>query len=546
MVSFGGSRIGASIACGSTAPALGGRASLYVALLLGLSACSPSSKSGANSMPSAMLPGTGGSTTTQSPITQGSGGSQAAIGGAGNSVGDPDEMTPGQTNNMPGTGGSSMNTPQVDGGTMKMDPGTPPVTGSDDWPMMGYDLGSTYFNSAENTITKDNVAQLEVAWTADFGGNVYGAPLQIGDKIYASGGGTVQAFDAATGNPLWSTPVYTQSALSYVDGTLYINDQTANIVALNAADGMQLWSKPVDSSGADGSSSVIAAGDLLLVGGSSGIAELSGGGTFKGYVGALTRMTGEKAWLTYTVPDGSRGASVWSTVSVDLDLGFVFAGTGNNYGAPATDTSDAIIAFKLTDGTIAWKNQRIMNDTFGAGSGPDSDFGANPVLYETMVNGVMTKMVADGAKGGTVHGLQREDGKEVWTRSLCMGQADGSNGIFTNFTWTGKNLFVSCNAGGPAKLFGLDPATGDILWMRDLQGQTWGRAASANGVGFVGSGSTMEAFDVDTGALIKSWPSKGGTLAGGITVAHGRVAFGEGLQWSSGIAGTTLTVLAIK
>jgi hypothetical protein len=55
----------------------------------------------------------------------------------------------------------------------------------------------------------------------------------------------------------------------------------------------------------------------------------------------------------------------------------------------------------------------------------------------------------------------------------------------------------------------------------------------------------MEAFDVDTGALIKSFPSKGGTLAGGITVAHGRVAFGEGLSWSSGIAGSTLTVLAL-
>jgi polyvinyl alcohol dehydrogenase (cytochrome) len=484
-----------------------------------------------------------------SPVTQGSGGSgQAPSGNAGSTGQDPDSTqsgSGGQPSNMQSTGtggGTGTMTTQPDGG---MNTQPPPVVGTDDWPMMGYSLASTFFNSAETKITKDNVASLTQIWTADLGGNVYGAPLQIGDKIYASGPGTVKALDAATGNEVWSANVASQSSLSYADGTLYINNQSAQIVALDAMTGNMKWAKPVDSQAADGSSSAIPAGDVIIVGGSSGFAELSGGGTFRGYLGAVKRADGGPAWTTYTVPDGSRGASIWSTPSADLDLGFAFAGTGNNYGAPATDTSDSLIAFKLTDGSIAWKNQRIMNDTFGAGTGPDSDFGANPVLYETMVNGVMTKMIADGAKGGTIHGLQREDGKEVWTRSICSGAADGSSGIFTNFTWTGKNLFVSCNAGGPATLFGIDAATGDILWMRDLQGQTWGRAASANGVGFIGTGSAMEAFDVDTGALIKSFPSKGGTLAGGITVAHGRVAFGEGLSWSSGIAGSTLTVLAL-
>jgi outer membrane protein assembly factor BamB len=168
------------------------------------------------------------------------------------------------------------------------------------------------------------------------------------------------------------------------------------------------------------------------------------------------------------------------------------------------------------------------------------------VLYDVMVDGKLTKMIADGNKGGQVHALRREDGMQMWMRSLGPGAADGSSGIFTNFAWTGKNLVVACNEGGPATLYGLDGATGDILWMRKLTAQVWGRTAFANGVGFVGTGTTLEAFDVDTGAMIKSWKSKGGTLASTITISNGRVAFGEGLSWSSGSRGSTLTVLAIK
>jgi outer membrane protein assembly factor BamB len=421
-----------------------------------------------------------------------------------------------------------------------------PVADAADWRMMGYDLASTYLNAAETTLSKDNAAKLDIAWTSDLGGDVYGAALQIGDTIYASGVGGVFAFEAATGKQLWANMVPTTSSMSYVDGTLYLNSQAGQMVAISAADGKQSWTKPHDAQKTDGSSSAIPVGDLLLVGGSNGYAELSGGGTSRGYLAALKRMTGEPEWTTYTVPTGAKGASIWSSASVDVAAGRVFAGTGNNYGAPATDSSDSIIAFELKTGAVVWKNQRVKNDMFGGGAGPDSDFGANPVLYEAMVNGATTKLVADGSKGGAVVALRREDGMQVWTRSLCAGANDGSSGIFTNFTWTGKNLLVGCNQGGPATLFALDGATGNIAWMRALQGQVWGRTAVANGVGFVGTGTTLEVFDVDTGAIIKSFQSKAGTIASTITVAHGRVAFGEGLSWSSGVYGKTLTVLAIK
>jgi polyvinyl alcohol dehydrogenase (cytochrome) len=439
----------------------------------------------------------------------------------------------------PTTGGPDV-TPPPEGMPTTV-PTTPP--GGSEWKMMGYDLGSTYNNTAETKLTKQNAAMLAPAYTVDMGGNVYGAPLQIGDKIYLSGN-TIRAIDAATGKDFWKVSVASTSSMSYADGVLYCNDNDGVINAINAADGKMLWKKPAEKQASDGSASPLVVGDFVVVGGSNGSAEL-GGGVFRGYMTALDKMTGELKWTTFTVPEGARGASMWSSPSADLAAGIVYGGTGNNYGAPATDTSDAFLAFDLKTGTLKWKNQRVMNDTFGGGIGPDADFGANPVLFDTLVGGTMTKVIGAGNKGGQAHAVKRDDGSMLWQRTLCSGAADGSQGVFVNSTWSGKHLIMACNEGGPATLYGLDGATGNIGWMRKLSASVWGRISVANGVGFVGTGSNLEAFDADTGVVIKSFAGKGGTVAGTISIANGRVAFGEGLTWSSGRAGKTVTVLAL-
>jgi outer membrane protein assembly factor BamB len=438
---------------------------------------------------------------------------------------------------------------EVDASDMSTTPPPPVANAGDgddsDWTTMGYDPGSTYFNKLEKTITRQNAAMLEVAYTVDMGGNVYGAPLQVGDKIYANAGGSVRALKAATGEELWRVMAGNSSgSMSYSDGMLYLNTTGSKLVALKAEDGSQAWMSSYNTQAADGTSSPVVAGELVVVGGSSGGAEL-GGGMFRGFLSAVDRKTGEMRWSTFTAPDGAKGASIWSSPSADVEAGVTYAGTGNNYGPPASDTSDSIIQFDLKTGTINYKYQARQNDAFTlSGGGPDWDFGANPVLYETLVGGVMTKLAAAGDKGGVTHAIRRDTGEQVWTRTLGMGTADGGRGIFTNSAWTGKYMLFAVNEGGPATLFALDGATGEIKWMRALPGQVWGRTAVINGVGFVGTGAALEIFDVETGELIKSFPSMGGTVASTITVAHGRVAWGEGLTWTSGIAGKTLTVLA--
>lgn len=445
---------------------------------------------------------------------------------------------PGPADVMPGPG-------PADNGPDPVDPPNDPMPGENAWVMMGYEPGSTYHNPVETVLTKENAGQLEVAWRADMGDNVYGAPLQVGGVIYASSGVVVQAFDAETGDRLWrNTRAGTTASLVYDEGTIYLHTNDSKLMALDAATGDQKFEVPAGPTTSDGSSSPILAGDVIVIGGSNGSLELSGG-SFRGWVSALDKATGQSVWSTHTVPDNAKGASVWSSVAVDLAAGRVYATTGNNHGRPATDTSDAFLAFSLEDGALAWKNQRTANDTWSLLSpgGPDADFGANPVAYQVMIDGVATPMVSAGQKSGDVHGVRRDDGTLVWTRKLCGGSANGSLGIFVNSSWSGKHMLFACNTGAASTLYALDGATGDMVWEANLPGLVYGRISSANGVGFVGAGRQMVIFDSDSGDIIKMIPSEGGTVTGTVTIVDGRVAYGEGMSWSGAAPGSTLTVL---
>ena len=436
------------------------------------------------------------------------------------------------------------------GGSLDAAPSGPgAAVGQNEWRMMGYSAANTYWNPAETKISKETASRLEVAWTTDMGDNVYGAPLQIGDTIYASAGTNVQAFNAETGEPVWrNTRVGTTGSLAYDNGTLYANSFRTGVVALNAADGEIKWMKRPTDRQTDGSSSPILAGDLVLIGGSAGQEEISGPSNFRGYLAALKKDTGDVAWVGYTVPENVSGASIWSSAGADLANNRVYGTTGNNYGGTASDTSDAMLAFNSQTGDIEWKNQRTENDTWCISCpGPDHDFGTNPVLYDAMVGGVMTPLVSGGQKSGSAHAFRRDTGELVWTRTLGTGSRTGASGVFTSGAWTGKYILYACNEGGTrSDLYALDGGTGEVVWKTPLNGVVFGRVSVANGVGFVGAGPELVIFDVDTGAVIKTVPGKGGTLASTITIANGRVAYGEGMSWASSTPGSTLTVLSIK
>jgi polyvinyl alcohol dehydrogenase (cytochrome) len=261
------------------------------------------------------------------------------------------------------------------------------------------------------------------------------------------------------------------------------------------------------------------------------------------------------------VEPGRTGAALWSSLSIDGDR--VYAGTGNNYTMPATDTSDAIVAINDGNGTIAWANQRYAGDVWAVSTAslgnPDYDFGTNPILFEAEVGGTMTPLVAAGQKSGDMHVLARDgQGTEVCSRNLGPGSANGRSGIFNNGAWDGTHLLFAANGAtssgpgsepadssfGPSVLFAIDPATCDVVWERQLRGIVLAPITVANGVGFVGADRHLEAFDTDTGQRLLSYDAPS-TIASAPTVSDGRVAFGTGINWSVGSSGSILVVLSL-
>jgi polyvinyl alcohol dehydrogenase (cytochrome) len=432
--------------------------------------------------------------------------------------------------------------------------------------MLGYDAESTYFNRAETKISRTTAPNLKVAFTVDLGGNITGSPLQVADRLYAAAAQQrTVCYDLTTQQLVWEVPAATftsSSTFAYSDGTLFVHDFGGVIRALNAADGTQQWELDTSDYGfVVGFSSPIIAGDLVIVGGSTGEEILPGAMPgFRGFVFAANKNTGQLAWKEFTVPEGATGAALWSTPSADVAGGRVYAGTGNNYTMPATDTSDAILALNFDTGVTEWKAQRYEGDVwslFTASLGnPDYDFGANPVVFEAAVNGTMTELVAAGQKSGDVHVLRRDTGAEVWKRNISPGSANGRMGIFTNGAWDGEHLLFAGNGAtsdapgsepqdssfGTAVLFALDPATGNIVWERQLPGPVLAPITVANGVGFVPADRHLIVFDTSTGQTLFRHTAAS-TIASAPTVSNGRVAFGSGIGWSVGTPGTILTVL---
>ena len=128
---------------------------------------------------------------------------------------------------------------------------------------------------------------------------------------------------------------------------------------------------------------------------------------------------------------GPSGAPVWTTPAIDPKRNLIYVGTGENTSTPATNTSDAIVAINIHDGSVKWIYQGTAGDAFNAAclmngpncpkeNGPDFDFGASPILAKTP-SGV--DILLAGQKSGVVHALNPDDGELVWQTEISKGSA---------------------------------------------------------------------------------------------------------------------------
>jgi uncharacterized protein (TIGR03118 family) len=455
------------------------------------------------------------------------------------------------------------------------------VPSASDWAMPNYSSAGTRDNTAEHTLSVNNVGNLHVLWNYATAGPVAGTVAVVDNVAYA--GDSTGMFYAVNsdGTLLWKTQLNgTVNASALVtNGTVIIgtrdtfnstsndrsNDHPGSIYGLDAKTGKVKWQiQPNTSQRAAIWGSPTLVGKNVAIGVASGDeqANVTVNGvtttlppTSRGSLILLNPKNGHVIWQTYTVTDqdfdngnGVTGAAIWSTPAYDSTKskahpdGIIYAGTGNNYGvdetSPTNGNSDAVMAFDAKTGDIIWVNQRTKGDNWDSRfvtNAPDFDFGDSPHVY-TLSTG--EKVVAEGQKSGFFWVFDAKDGHVVNIQSdgkegLQLTPGSSLGGLFATAAFDPKTDVVFANTRDtgttPASghLFAISGDGKTVLWQFDTPSPAQSGVAVANGVVYFETvGGILYALNEKTGALLAKIAA-GGNVSGP-SISNGVLYMGQG------------------
>lgn len=326
-----------------------------------------------------------------------------------------------------------------------------------EWPTYGGTPENTHFSPLKQ-INRDNVKQLQVAWTYDTGDAFNGSEMQcnpvvVNGVLYGTSPKLrVFALDAATGKERWSfDPNALEKApgrdrnrgVTYWDGNgeprIYFGFRNW-LYAVDAKTG-----QPVKSFGNDGRvdlreglgrpAKALSVGlttpgvvykDLLIVG--SLVSETLPAAP--GDIRAYDLRTGKLRWTFHTIPHPGEfgyetwpkeawqyigGTNNWSGMALDEKRGLVFAPTGSAtydfYGANRHGDNlfaNTLLCLDANTGQRKWHYQTIRHDVW------DRDLPSAPALITIKHNGRAVDAVAQITKAGHIFVFERETGKPLF------------------------------------------------------------------------------------------------------------------------------------
>jgi polyvinyl alcohol dehydrogenase (cytochrome) len=487
---------------------------------------------------------------------------------------------------------------------------------------------SRFQDAAGAKLTAADVPKLKLKWAFNLGDVTVARsqPAVSGGRIFiASAAGILYSLDAATGCTYWGfstkSSIRSGVAMGDADGrtAVFFGDAGANIYALNAQTGAVLWKvHPVDHFATMTTATPRYYKGVIYQPFSS-FEEALGPDpkvqccTFRGSVVALDAATGKKIWQTFTIPEtpqptrknsagtqlyGPSGAGVWSSPTIDEQLGALYIATGDNYSDPPTNTSDAVLALDLKTGELLWSRQLTEKDAFNTGcsvppfvncpeaKGPDFDFGQSPILVRL---GGRQRALVIGQKSGMVHAIDPDrKGQILWqTRA---GQGSPLGGSQWGSAADTQNVYVAISDVGlapvidpklpqgfrlnldPKKgggLHALDLKTGKIVWSAkripcadtrtDCSPAQSAAVTAIPGVVFSGAlDGHLRAYSSSTGEIlwdtdterefetVNGKPAHGGSMDGaGPTVINGMVFVNSGYNQFGGMPGNVFLAFSV-
>jgi len=307
-----------------------------------------------------------------------------------------------------------------------------------------------------NQINKENVGDLQVAWTFSTGvlRGHEGGPLVIGDTLYVHTPfpNKVFAIDLNDQTIIWRyepnqnpdvIPVMccdtVNRGLAYADGKIFLYQADTHLVALDAKTGEVVWRiKNGDpKAGGSGTNAPVVIKDKVLTG-------ISGGEYgVRGFLAAYNISDGKLAWKGYSVgPDDEMlidpgktthlgelvgensslstwngdqwkigGGTTWGWYTYDPDLNLVYYGTGNpGTWNPVVRPGDnrwsmTIFARDLDTGMAKWVYQMTPHDEW------DYDGVNEMILVDMKVGGKDRKVLVHFDRNGFGYTLDRVTGE---------------------------------------------------------------------------------------------------------------------------------------
>ena len=340
------------------------------------------------------------------------------------------------------------------------------------WLMVHRDYGNSR-HSPLDQINRANVKDLKLKFIISIGGTATGGtqrgkeegtPLVDDGFMYvADTWSRVMKFDVRSGTeavPRWRhdpkiTRARTNRGLAMYGNKVFVLTYDARVIALDRDSGEVAWevqgaapqdpvtgtpSKVQGFSAAPLAVKTRGGRELVLVGESTG-----GSMGTRSWIGAWDVNTGQLAWRTFTIPAPGEsghetwkdnhnawrigGASVWQTASFDPTTNLVYYGTGDAFPTfdPEFRPGDNLytastLALDADTGKIVWFFQETPNEHW------DFDTPSPKMLYQTMINGELRKVVGNFSRNGFYYTLDRSTGqflradqyqeKVTWTKGI--------------------------------------------------------------------------------------------------------------------------------
>ena len=342
-------------------------------------------------------------------------------------------------------------------------------TNDGQWTVHGGDKGFTRYAPLDQ-INEENVDALRIAWRRpavdaslharwpelQYSNQLRSTPLMVDGLLYASNGiGLIEAFDPATGETLWvqdlpflgdETPrgASNRGQGYWEDGDdarifsvrppylLATDARTGRLVPSFGDEGkvdLRYRTDSGDPIDYNGTSPPLIVRDVAIVGSSMADHPLTKE-QHPGDVRAYDVRTGELRWTWSPVPqEGEFGvetwldnsweysgmANVWTMMSADEELGYVYLPTGaptnDMYGGhrPGNNLfANSLVCVDVETGERVWYFQMVHHDLW------DYDNNVAPILIDITVDGREIKAVVQLTKQAIAYVFDRVTGEPVW------------------------------------------------------------------------------------------------------------------------------------